>query len=101
MSFVENLTANPDKTSEATSALAGAYRMVFNSPSGRIVLRDLAIVCHAATSTLADEEGVDMQATLVRAAKRDVFLRIAHFLTLDADQLIRLAVGVPINKLME
>lgn len=67
--------------------LVRAYRLVFNSPHGRVVLMDLMKFSKFRTDVKSD----------VDEGQRRVFLRILNFSQLTDEQLIRLYVGQQIQ----
>lgn len=59
-----------------------AYKTLFNSPSGELVLDDLRIICGADTGT-ADVNNVNL--TYFREGARSVILRIEKYLKLKPE----------------
>ena len=71
--------------------LVSAYRSVFRSPGGDLVLRDLAEFCHAATTTFIWQDGIHQ--AFVHEGRRQAFLRIAQYIVLDAEEMMALRAG--------
>ena len=72
-----------DRTSEGERArLAGAYRHVFGSTAGQVVLQDLAAAAGMADAGFADHPQIDPLAMASRDGKRRIVLRILSFLEL-------------------
>lgn len=69
--------------------LKRAYRALKNSPEGEVVLRDLAKVCHAVTTTF-DE---DPHEAARREGKRQVWLRIQNMINVPDEEVFQLANG--------
>ena len=62
--------------------LKNAYRDVANSPQGQVVLRDLAKVCHAASTTFDENPNVHAR----NEGKRLVWLRIQNMLHMSDEE---------------
>ncbi len=69
-----------------------AYRRVFNSPSGKVVLDDLARFCRASESTFHEDSRVHALAE----GRREVWLRIEKHLNLSPQELYDLTKGQPV-----
>lgn len=67
------------------------YRLCFNSPPGKEVLKDLARFCRAHESTFH----ADPRAHAMAEGRREVWLRIENHLRLSPDQLWELYAGRP------
>ena len=61
--------------------VATAYRDTFQTPSGRVVLTDLARYCNVGNSTHVPN---DAQAMAINEGQRQVFLHVAEVLGLKA-----------------
>lgn len=61
-----------------------AYRTTFGAPFAGPVLRDLADFCHAFKTT---ESPDNERLSALREGRRQVFLRITHFMNLTPEQL--------------
>lgn len=67
--------------------LLRAYQLTFNSPSGQIVLADLAPFCRAVESCLVLG---DTHATAALEGRREVFLRITQYARLTEEEILTL-----------
>ena len=65
------------------------YKQTFRSPTGEVVLRDLARFCRANTSTFHE----DARLHAVAEGRREVWLRIQNHLNLSPEDLWRLTSG--------
>ena len=63
------------------------YRVTFSTPEGKQVLKDLAALCHAASTTF----DADPREQARREGKRQVWLRIQNMLNIPDAELIVLA----------
>jgi hypothetical protein len=70
-------------------SIVRAYRVVFNSPDGRIVLQHLAEFCRAAESCFH----ADPRLHAMLEGRREVFLRIHHFAKLSDDEVVQMVAG--------
>lgn len=75
--------AIPTTVSDLLRRRKQAYLEVFNSPVGKALLADLAVFCRAHETTFHPDARV--AATL--DGRREVWLRIQHYLELDLDTL--------------
>jgi len=66
-----------------------AYRRVFESPVGGVVLHDLAEYCNFLASTISDP---------YQEAKRDVFLHILDMYDVEIPEVIRAIQKIPAHK---
>ena len=66
-----------------------AFRVVFGSPDGKIVLGDLAEFCRATDSCWHD----DVRKHAALEGRREVFLRIQRFATLSDDEIVQMVAG--------
>ena len=66
-----------------------AYQLIFNSPAGQEVMRDLAEFCRATETTFH----TDPRAHAALEGRREVFLRIQNHLHLSQEQLFALTTG--------
>lgn len=55
-----------------------AYRTIFGMPEGKAVLRDLAPFCFASAPATTERD----------IGRRDVWLRLQHFLQMDEEELV-------------
>lgn len=69
--------------------LTRSYREIFRSEAGKRVLRDLAKVCHAASTTF--DENPSEQAR--KEGKRQIWLRIQNMINLSDDEITALTKG--------
>ena len=69
--------------------LTRAYQEIFGSPQGQVVLRDLAKVCNAATTTF-DKDPYEMAR---KEGMRQVWLIIQAQLNITDDDVIELSKG--------
>ncbi len=60
-----------------------AYRKIFRTPDGQIVLKDLAHLCHALEPCFSS----DANLMAYKEGKREVFLRILSFIEKDLSYL--------------
>lgn len=74
------------KKIEDILVLKRTYRQVFSTPEGKRVLRDLATLCHAATTTF----DTDPREEARREGKRQVWLRLQNMLHVQDADLINL-----------
>ena len=74
---------------QSGKAVAGAYRSVLSPdvPSARLVLADLAELCHAAKTTFRPD---DPSGLAFREGQRSVFLHIAQMVDLTPDEISQL-----------
>jgi hypothetical protein len=72
-----------------------AYKLVFSSPAGLIVLNDLQKFCRANVTTFHSDPRI--HAAL--EGRREVYLRILEHVNLSQDQLFALYNGTPLNAL--
>lgn len=63
-----------------------SYRSVFQTPEGRRVLRDLAKVCHAASTTF----DADPREQARKEGKRQIWLRIQNMIMIPDDEVYKL-----------
>lgn len=72
-----------------------AYQLVFGSPAGKEVLKDLAAFCRARETCVVAERGqpVDRERTLVLEGRREVWLRIQQHTRLTEAELYALFGG--------
>jgi len=75
-------------------ALIRAYRSVFATPAGQIVLADLGRFCFAANTPFSSEPGV----TEKNVGRNEVWRRICDYSHFTVDELYALRRGVPINQ---
>lgn len=66
----------------AQRRVRGAYRMCFNTPAGRLVLKDLYDFCNVMQPT----QRADAHHTAHEEGKRRVFLRIFHMMKPDDER---------------
>lgn len=65
------------------------YQATFESPTGKVVLADLAVFCRAGESTFHEND----RAAALAEGRREVWLRIAHHLHLTEEQIWKLYDG--------
>ena len=78
-----------DKLRQLIGARQYNYQKTFRSPTGEVVLRDLARFCRANVSTF----DADARLHAVAEGRREVFLRIQQHLQMSPDDLWRLTSG--------
>ena len=78
-----------DKLRQFIGARQYNYQKTFRSPTGEVVLRDLARFCRANTSTFHE----DARLHAVAEGRREVWLRIQSHLQLSPEDLWRLTSG--------
>ena len=78
-----------DKARQFLGARQYNYQKTFRSPTGEVVLRDLARFCRANTSTFHE----DARLHAVAEGRREVWLRIQNHLNLSPEDLWRLTSG--------
>lgn len=75
----------PDEALELFAAAKRAYQVTYNTPPGESVQADLAIFCHANTTTAVLG---DRDQTLILEGRRQVWLRIREYLDLSPEELV-------------
>lgn len=78
-----------DKLRQLIGARQYNYQKTFRSPTGEVVLRDLARFCRANVSTFHE----DARLHAVAEGRREVWLRLQSHLQLTPDELWRLTSG--------
>jgi hypothetical protein len=61
-----------------------AYKKVFGTDEGKLVLKELAAFCHMTNPTFTG----DVNQTVFNEGKRNVYLYINHFINVDLNALI-------------
>lgn len=74
-----------------------AYKLVFGSPAGLEVLRDLFEFCRANSSTFNESSRVSD----ALVGRREVWLRITEHMGLSFDELLNLYTGVKMDDLLK
>lgn len=74
-----------------------AYRAVFGSPAGQIVLADLMDFCRATDTCFHD----DPRKHAMLEGRREVWLRVEHHLQLPPEQLYAIFGGTPVRTIQE
>ena len=69
-----------------TTKLCRAYRNMFNSPEGKLVLADLRKRCPLLTSSVGTVGGVDVNKLLILEGQRSVLLHIYRMLNRDPNE---------------
>lgn len=89
MEILDRLRALPQ------SRLRARYRECFGTPAGRAVLRDLFDFCGIRRSSIFASDGgkIDPHEVLAQEGCRRAALRIAHFLDMTDEELLKLAKG--------
>ena len=73
------------KRAKEKAATIRAYRDVFASEQGKLILKDLITECHIAQPVMADTD----RETFFNEGKRNVFLYIMNRTTLDPDEIFK------------
>lgn len=82
---------------EKAKRVIRAYRDLFRSPTGQLILEDLAKFCRANKTCFHQ----DARMHAVAEGRREVWLRIAKFINLNLDELFRLHAGQDIPQAQE
>jgi hypothetical protein len=77
----------PDEVLKFVSEQQTAYRLVFGTPAGQVVLNDLAIFCRARETCVVPG---DRDRTYVLEGRREVYLRAQQYLELSTEELVAL-----------
>lgn len=73
-------------TDEEAKAVVVAYKRVFRSPAGQIVMQDLADFCRAFVTCFHENDRLHA----VAEGRREVWLRITNMIDANLDDLFRL-----------
>lgn len=76
----------PEEAHRQNEELQAAYQHTFNTPFGKRVLADLAAYCGARKSTFDPDD----RQHAFNEGKRDVFLRMQEFMSLELEDIYRL-----------